>query len=124
MILLVDDDEGVRGSARRILERAGYRVAAVETAAEALAQAAAHPIELVITDIYMPDMDGIELIQSLRASGGTWPILAISGGAAYEHGSLEDARLLGADATLEKPFTPAELKTAVAALLPGRPAGT
>ena len=124
MILLVDDDAGVRGAARRILERAGYRVVAVETAAEALAQAAAQPIELVITDIYMPDMDGIELIQSLRAHGGRVPILAISGGPGYEVGSLEDARLLGADATLGKPFTPTELSSAVAALLAAPPAGS
>lgn len=119
-ILVIDDDPAVRSVVRRTLERVGYIVLEAENGAAGLTTAAARPIDLVITDIYMPDVDGIETIQRLREKDPTRLILAMSGGSDYARGSLEDARLLGADATLPKPFGPAQLRDAVAALLEAR----
>jgi len=74
------------------------------------------PFELVVTDIFMPEQDGIETIEQIRKTTRTLPILAISGsyrGAEY----LRAASALGANATLEKPFTADQLIDAVDQLL-------
>lgn len=121
-ILIIDDDESVRSVVRRTLERAGYRVLAAEDGRRGVQVAAEEAVDLVITDIFMPEMDGIEAIQTLRATGGGPRILAISGGAGHLGGTLDDARLLGADAVLPKPFTPDVLRETVAGLLGRRTA--
>jgi CheY-like chemotaxis protein len=119
-ILIVDDDDDVRTSLRRILERAGYGVLECANGHEALqVLAAAHP-DLIITDVYMPEMDGIEFLLALREAEPDLPVLAMSGGSlAPADFVLEDAAHLGANLVIQKPYEMNELLGAVRDLLAG-----
>lgn len=120
-ILIIDDDTPVRELVRRALERAGHSVIEAADGAEGMRLYRDSPVDLVITDLYMPRQDGIETIQQLRHEFPRSRILAMSGGAAVAAaGPLRDAELFGADATLAKPFTMDRLNHAVAALLQPR----
>jgi two-component system, chemotaxis family, chemotaxis protein CheY len=117
-ILIIDDDASIRRVLRTLLERSGYQVEEAENGAVGMAHYRSAPADLVITDLFMPDQDGIETIQQLREEFPDANILAISGGAAGRpQGTLTDAMLFGADATLAKPFSIDELKRVVAGLL-------
>ena len=117
-VLVIDDDPAMRGTMRRILEREGYDVREAGDGAEGLRVFQADPADVVVTDLIMPDKEGIETIMELREQ---WPdvrILAVSGGGVVgADGQLADAEALGADASLGKPFTVEQLREAVAALL-------
>jgi DNA-binding response OmpR family regulator len=117
-ILLVDDDAEFRAAIATILEGAGHTVAQAADGTSALAALKTHTCDLLITDVVMPDRDGLDLIRSLPAEGRP-KVLAISGGstmlpAAY---TLRASGALGADATLNKPFRASELLAQVEALL-------
>ncbi|HEX2167983.1 MAG TPA: response regulator [Longimicrobiales bacterium] len=117
-VLIIDDDTSIRRVLRTALERAGHQVEEAGDGAEGMARYRSSPADLVVTDVYMPDQDGIETIQQLRAEFPSSRILAISGGSVGgASGTLTDAMLFGADATLAKPFTVQELVAAVAGLL-------
>lgn len=116
-IMIIDDDPGVRHTFQVALERVGHTVSAVENGAVALRELTALEVDLVITDIIMPEKEGIETIQEVRERFPQIRILAVSGGGHTAGDWLEDARLLGADATLAKPVSPTTLCTTVAALL-------
>jgi two-component system, chemotaxis family, chemotaxis protein CheY len=119
-VLIIDDDTSIRKVLRTALERAGHRVDEAGNGAEGMQRYRTAPADLVITDLFMPDQDGIETIQELRAGYPNARILAISGGAVgTTTGTLTDAMLFGADATLAKPFTMQQLTSAVAGLLAG-----
>jgi CheY-like chemotaxis protein len=109
-ILLVDDDLDVRHSLRRVLERAGHIVTEAGNGQEAVKLWRRHPGDLVILDMFMPEKDGLETIVELRAHNPNVRIIAMSGGGAKNRlDILDDARLLGADLAIQKPFHPAEL---------------
>ena len=113
-ILLVDDDDLSRGAVHRMLERAGYVVWSTSQGSQAVDRYQTDPVDLVITDLIMPDKDGLELIQELRKADPKVRILAISGGGrvgADEY--LSVARKFGALEVLSKPFSGQELKQAV-----------
>ena len=113
-ILLVDDDDLSRGAVHRMLERAGYVVWSTGQGSQAVVRYQTDPVDLVITDLIMPDKDGLELIQELRKADPNVRILAISGGGrvgADEY--LSVARKFGALEVLPKPFSGQELKQAV-----------
>jgi DNA-binding response OmpR family regulator len=114
-ILLIDDDPGIRQVAAALLRQAGYEVTVVADADLGLQAYRARQPDLVITDVVMPDRDGIEVILALR--GQPTPILAISGYGARGLDLSGDVRLLGAVGLLEKPFTRDELLAAVRAAL-------
>lgn len=117
-ILIIDDDTGIRRVVRTSLERAGHGVVEAENGVVGMALYREEPADVVITDLFMPDQDGIETIQQLREEFPDATILAISGGAARgPEGTLTDALLLGADAILAKPFTIEELIHRVQELL-------
>lgn len=116
-ILVVDDEEAVAELVRTLLVEAGYEVAVAENGKAALEQVSSFVPELVITDISMPDMEGIELISRLRKSDGTLPIIAMSGNAVGV-GFLKATRLFGAVATLKKPFSNRDLMDAVTRVFP------
>jgi CheY-like chemotaxis protein len=117
-ILVIDDDDAVRATIRRVLERAGYVVEVAVNGADGIRLYRNAPHDLVITDLYMPEKEGIETIQELRAERPDLPILAVSGGILGDKsGPLTDAELFGASATLAKPFSTEELQTTVARLL-------
>lgn len=113
-ILLVDDQEEVRRAMRRVLERLGHQVTEAGDGREALAAMAGEPPHLVITDINMPDMDGIELMMAVRHGRVGIPIIAVSGGGMLpKELLLENAAVLGAVTTLTKPVGMEELEGAV-----------
>lgn len=107
LILIVEDERNLRIAIDTILKDAGHDVAQTESAKEAFRLCQAQPFDLVITDLAMPDMDGLELIRCLRQSHPDLPVLAISG--AFDGRFLKVATLLGAVAALDKPFTQDEL---------------
>jgi CheY-like chemotaxis protein len=116
-ILVVDDEDGVREVACRILTGAGYQVLAAANGEEALAVADGHDgtIHAVITDVVMPRMNGAELARALRTRRPTVPVLYMSGYAAplmTEQGLLEPGVTV-----LGKPFTRTQLLDAILAIL-------
>jgi CheY-like chemotaxis protein len=109
----------VRDTLARMLELGGHKVVAVASGREALEKMAEFAPDVAITDIIMPDTEGIELILELRRKHPKLPIVAISGGGrghAIEY--LDLAQKLGASRTLAKPFKSAALLNLVAELAP------
>jgi CheY-like chemotaxis protein len=113
-ILLIDDDAQFRPVVRLVLEQAGYDVQEAEDGAVGVACYRRDPSALVITDMLMPVMEGIETVIQLRRLDPTVKIIAMTG--AYDRlGSyLRSAQTLGAVSTLRKPFSGPELLGAVA----------
>ncbi len=113
-ILLIDDEAQVRATMRRVLERHGYAVADAANGREALKAMTDASFDLVITDINMPEMDGIEVIMALTERRPGLPIIAISGGGRLPKDLLlSSADMLGAVTTLAKPFDVPDLIEAV-----------
>ena len=106
-ILVVDDEPGLRTAITTILEGAGFQVFTAANGREARAKASEHKIDLLITDLGMPDEDGIELVRRLKAEGHQLRIIAMSG--TFGPDLLKAARHLGADSTLSKPMTATQL---------------
>ena len=104
-LLVVDDDADMRLTLKLALEIAGYAVEVASNAREALAVQRREPADVLITDIFMPDADGFEAIDSFRAEFPRTKIVVVSGGAQFtKRDYLPDAELMGVDATLQKPF--------------------
>ena len=118
-ILVIDDDAPMRRFVRHALAKHGHDLAEASDGAQALRILAERPIDLVITDLLMPETDGIETILELRRLYPATKIIAISGGGEYQSGAgfLRAAVSLGADRTLTKPFEFKELLPAVQALV-------
>jgi two-component system, chemotaxis family, chemotaxis protein CheY len=118
-ILVVDDDASIRRMLVRILAGAGHEVTEAKGGREALRLFRAHHPAIIITDILMPEGEGIETIATLRREAASVAIIAMSGGdAAGYMGYLDFASKLGADATLAKPFRPTELIAALDKVMP------
>jgi len=111
----VDDDRVVRGLIAEILRRAGHDVVAAAEADEALLLAADSTIELVITDMTMPGMSGIDLVRALHADRPDLPVLIVTGSGADD--TVAEALASGAAGVVGKPFSHAELRQAVAEAL-------
>lgn len=104
-VLVIDDDPQIRRALRRFIEREGHDVVEAEDGKVALRRFVGEPTDMVITDIYMPEMDGIELLMRLRETFPETKLVAMSGGGAIAAGHLlKAASALGAVAVLEKPF--------------------
>lgn len=117
-ILIVDDDEQLRAMLRQMLERAGYAVDEAVDGIQAADAYAQHTPALIITDLLMPEKDGLETIVELRKSEPAIPIIAISGGGVTGRlDLLPAAKYLGAARTFRKPFERQELLDAVAGLI-------
>jgi CheY-like chemotaxis protein len=115
-LLIVDDEEADRIVLKTILERAQHEVFVAHDGDEALEQIRGQGIEVVITDLQMRNIHGLELITILRDIRPRPGIIAISG---TGEDQLDMAQALGAEKALSKPVTPDELLAAVAAVLPG-----
>ncbi|MBP7570427.1 MAG: response regulator [Acidobacteria bacterium] len=116
-VLLVDDDRDTLALYGLILETFGFRVVPAENGRTALEAAAEDPPDIVVTDLAMPVMDGVELCVRLRSDPSTRaiPILAVSGQA--WNGTDDQARRAGCDEVLLKPCLPDRLVDAVGRLL-------
>jgi len=105
MIILVEDDPDQRLSIRLALELAGYSLREAADGREALALQRERPSSMLITDLFMPEADGFELIETFRREFPRTKIIVVSGGGRRtKKDYLESARLMGVDATLHKPF--------------------
>lgn len=114
-VLVVDDDKAVRESLRRSLEFNGYEVALAADGAEALAGIAATAPDVVVMDVMMPRLDGLEATRALRAAGNDLPVLVLTARDAV--GDRVEGLDAGADDYLTKPFALEELLARLRALL-------
>lgn len=104
-ILVVDDEEQIRSMLTQMLEAEGYEVFVAQDGEEAMTVIGQHDFHLVITDMIMPEKDGLKLIMEIVKDYPDLKILAISGGGAIKaERYLTMAGYLGDVATLEKPF--------------------
>ncbi|SDS15659.1 response regulator [Actinoplanes derwentensis] len=119
MIVVAEDHDDIRYVLKRSLERAGHRVVAASDGAAALAAVKEHRPDLVVTDVDMPHMTGLDLCRAIRADDDLRhiPVVVASGSLMPGDGLAEDA---GASATLLKPFAPAQLLALITKLLPPR----
>jgi DNA-binding response OmpR family regulator len=106
-ILIVDDDPAILKSLDNILSREGFIVQSAGSAEVALSAIEAEAPQIVLTDVQMSGLNGLDLITALRKGQRTFPIVAMTGAAEYD--TLTFARKLGADAAIRKPFKKAEL---------------
>ena len=117
-ILVVDDDTQVLDVMSEMLKLEGHHVTLAENGKQAVEQVEAEDFDLVITDLIMPEKEGLETISDIKKTHSDLPIIAISGGGRIgPQDYLETARHIGADATLAKPFARKELISTVDALL-------
>ena len=111
-ILLIDDEAEVRMLFQIVLEGAGYHVLTAESGPDGLRLLQHKEVDLILVDIFMPEMDGLEIIQLLHKSRPACKIIAMSGDS-WEWNYLDTAKHLGAHNTLKKPLNPQELLEAV-----------
>lgn len=116
-ILVIDDDPALRGVMRRILEREGHTVLEADDGVRGVELVEEAPPDAVVTDLLMPEKEGIETIMELRERFPDVPIVAVSGAGGEGGGPLVDAELLGASVTLSKPFTVEDFARAVESVL-------
>lgn len=117
-ILFIDDNEPFRVSFSRILERVGYAVQQAGDGREGLRLYQADPPDLVICDLIMPDVEGLETMRGIHQINKEARILAISGGGRVNPlDYLKVAQMMGAVETLAKPFSSEELIQAVEKLI-------
>lgn len=113
-ILIVDDDDMSRYSLREIIRSLGHEAIECNDGRAAQEALSRHEIGALVTDIIMPDMDGIELLTWTRDTNPALPVIVISGGGRTRNlDFLDIARKFGATAVLAKPFTAADLSIAL-----------
>ena len=110
-ILVVDDEAAIRGLARKVLTGAGYSVLEAPDGKRALQQIRNSKVDLVLTDLVMPEVEGLEMIRNIRHDWPETKIIAMSG--AFGGQFLQAAELLGAQAILAKPIRPDDLLAAI-----------
>jgi putative two-component system response regulator len=110
-VLVIDDDTVVREVIGEMLLAAGYEVASAATAAEALELFMDDEVRLVVSDIVMPDLSGLELLEAMRLHRPSLPIVLVTGDNTRDN--LSEALTRGADGLVAKPFSSAELEAAV-----------
>lgn len=118
-ILLADDDPILREIAGEYLQQVGFKVTLVEDGEQALDAVKAWRFDLIVTDMVMPNLDGIELIKAIRSFAPEIPIIGISAGVAGENADLvlRAAKAVGAVSVLMKPLTRSAFLAEVAAAL-------
>jgi YesN/AraC family two-component response regulator len=118
LIMIVDDDAHIQLALRQIVESAGHSAIEAGNGQDAIEMFAEYRPDLVITDIFMPQIDGIEAIRAIRRCNPDAKIIAISGGYVGSGWNyLSSVVVLGADLALQKPFTVSQLTTSINLLL-------
>jgi CheY-like chemotaxis protein len=117
-ILIVDDEEADRVLGRTILEKAGYELFFAGDGQVALGMCKETIMDLVVTDLAMPEFNGLRFIKELREEGFRMPVIAISG---WAKDQLDLAEAYGADLTLFKPIEEEKLLSSVQGLLQSPP---
>jgi DNA-binding response OmpR family regulator len=119
-VLVVEDEREIRDLLRRYLERAGHAVLSTDSGAEAIRLVTAGSADLVVLDLGLPDVDGVEVLRAAREDGRRTPVLVLTARSTVEDriGGLS----MGADDYVTKPFSPTEVVLRVGAVL-GRSAG-
>jgi YesN/AraC family two-component response regulator len=120
-VLVVEDDRYVRSALRGLLEKAGHEVEVAENGQVALEKLEDRPADLVITDILMPEKEGLETIRAARARWPRLKIIAISGFLGFD--ILKAAQVFGADEVLPKPVHPDKLIAVVSECLGAEASG-
>ena len=119
-ILVIDDDEIMNGMIVQLLSEAGHDVEGVQDGNSGLKMFESKPFDLIVTDIVMPEKEGIETIISIRNKSKNIPIIAISGGEKLSPDQyLQMAQHFGADYTFQKPFDRERFLAAVRECLKG-----
>ena len=117
-ILVIDDDPSIRNILYDILREDGHEVSLAENGNRGIELINQIPFDLVITDLIMPEKEGVETIIEIKNSSPGLRIIAVSGGGRISSQDyLSLAGKLGADMTMSKPFTPGQIKSAVDELL-------
>lgn len=121
-VLVVEDDDYARLSLNRLLIRLGHDVFLANNGQQGLALLEKNPVDIILTDIFMPDLDGFEFILEMNQKENAPPIIAMSGGFRNfpRMEILLTADLFGASKILPKPFSEEQLREAFAELLAGR----
>ncbi len=118
LVMIVDDDQQILRLLAEIIEKEGHQIVSAEDGEQAFQQFQKHPIDLVITDLLMPNKEGLELIQELRSIRPELKIIAYSGGGQMQPDNyLDFAKGMGADRVFSKPIPIKELTAAVAELI-------
>ncbi len=118
-ILLIEDDKVVAASLAIFLKNDGHIVETAYDGMHGMASVAANPPDIVVTDLFMPEKDGLEAIRELRVLRPDLPVIAISGGGSLSsNDALRLAKSLGAQEILSKPILADQLRSAVKRCLP------
>jgi len=118
-VLVVDDEASVRRTLCRMLTNLGHQAWDVADGSEALQLLDGVRFDLIISDVYMAAVDGMELLVRMQQRGRQVPLVMISGGGFLPKDEvLAMARRCGAAASLDKPFTPQQLRATIEPLLP------
>jgi CheY-like chemotaxis protein len=122
-ILLVEDEELLRAGVQEVLEIQGYNVITAPDGEQALACLAAQTIDLIITDLVMPKMDGVDFVKQLRKIKPDLPVIVVSGSTRniMQRYGIDSIQVPGANASLPKPFKSVDLIEQVRQLLASRP---
>ena len=119
-ILIIDDEPHILLMLKKMLERAGYEIDIASNGLEGLNLYRKSPADLVITDIIMPEKEGLETIREMRRFNSELKIVAMSGGGKISADNyLHTATIFGASRVLEKPFTQQQMLEAVHGLMAG-----
>jgi putative two-component system response regulator len=110
-ILVIDDEDVIRSLMLEILESAGHEVVGAETAERALELLEESEFELVVSDVVMPGLSGLELLGAVRAHRASLPVVLVTGAGTYD--TLSQALTRGAAGLVTKPFAHADLQSAV-----------
>lgn len=118
-VLIVEDDPMLRRYLEDALQECGYVTHVAGNGREAAAWLQSHHVDIVLTDVLMPEQDGVRLVAEIRQQQKHLPVVAMSGRGRSDLSvdSLSLVRAMGVDATLEKPFSLAELERTLAFVL-------
>jgi len=116
-ILVIDDDANLLSILAEMLTTAGYEVVEASNGKDGVRLYRQALFDLVVTDLLMPEKDGLEVVMELRKDFPQVKIITLSGGGAYGDSSLETSKALGAARTLRKPFMEDQLLEAVREVL-------